>query len=159
MDLLSRLEPNQKICLKDQSMVDAQSWTGSLYRYWHEESRDDLLKALQSLLLHLPRYSKETVSQAIGGLNNLLITYQSDPFFCHEVTVLVKEFEGFVFPVPRAETYPEEGVFVLCDHKPILVFGVGNQAKYATRPNPQTKVTLDKYINAHNARIKKTNSL
>lgn len=152
MDLLSRLEPNQKICLKDQSIVDANSWTGSLYRYWYEENRDDLLKELRALVSHLSRYSEETVSQAIQGLNNLLITYQSDPFFCHEIALLVKEFEGFVLPVPVVKkTCPEEGVFVLHGHKPILVAGVGNSGNLGNYAAIGTIVC--KHINARNARI------
>ena len=123
LHLLSRLEPNQKICLKDESIIESGSWTSSFYRYWKDENREDLLLELRKVIDHLPKYPEETISQALQGLNNLLITYESDPFFCHEIILLGKEFEVYV---KKSFTKKEEEPFIplLHGHKPILVIGV-----------------------------------
>jgi hypothetical protein len=186
LDLLSRLGPYQKICLKDLSIVEANSWTGSLYRYWNDENREDLLVELRKLIDYLSSSSEqvsplpervvrsspdlqashssservspsseETIRQAIEGLNNLLITYETDPFFCHEIILIKKEFESFVKKNSSpASAKEKEKLFipVLYRNKPIFVVGVGdprNLGNYAA-----ITAVISKNIDASNSSIK-----
>ncbi|SOB73913.1 hypothetical protein BQ9231_00030 [Cedratvirus lausannensis] len=179
LDLLSKLGPEQKICLKSLSIVDANSWTGSLYRYWNDENREDLLVELRKLVDYLPPSSErvspsselepfhdsplperilpsseETIRQAIEGLNNLLITYQSDPFYCHEIMLIRKEFESRCKKNLPTSAKEKEGPFIplLYGNKPIFVIGVGDSRNLGNYTAIAT--IISKHVHTSNTGIK-----
>lgn len=98
---LGKVQQNQKVNFNPLHVVSAMSVVGAVTRYYHNESRDTTLLALNNLLEEVEKFHSQdlTVEQqqhlkadltvALRGIVNISTTYSADALF-------LSRFEGFM---------------------------------------------------------------
>jgi len=105
LELLSSIQPGDKVCYKTRQCVPRSSWYGALYRYWYDENRADLINELESLFTKCNTvYSTlilsqlcdfhEALTRALVGIINLATTYADDNITRNRINQLVENFRS-----------------------------------------------------------------
>lgn len=102
LDFLSQIERNMKPCCNDRVLVNSESWSGALYRFFKGESRmtaitkveqivNNAIEAIenQKFQEHLP-LTINALYKASNGLLNLTHTYQNDPNMKARINVQIE---------------------------------------------------------------------
>lgn len=103
--VVSLLEKNQKLNLKTMSFSDKNTWGQTFYRFYHRESRHNLIDYLKALISesilaiqdfngteYLPIIVNH-LNLAKKGIENLIDTYQDDPKIVAELKIIIENIE------------------------------------------------------------------
>lgn len=105
LKILSMLERGKKINIGTMSFVDANSWIGSFTRSITGESRKGLMihlnQIIQEAINAIEEYSNTEfckiivnhLAQAKVGIQNLITTYQSDPYVIAQIYVCITNID------------------------------------------------------------------
>lgn len=105
LKILSMLERGKKINIGTMSFVDANSWIGSFTRSITGESRKGLMihlnQIIQEAINAIEEYSNTEfckiivnhLAQAKVGIQNLITTYQSDPYIIAQIYVCITNID------------------------------------------------------------------
>lgn len=102
LNVIASIEKGQKLNIGNMSIIDANSWIGSLMRSISGEGRKHLLSYLNTLILlaiqSIQDYHKtefkslivNTLAKAKKGIMNLAVTYQSDHNATSGLNILIE---------------------------------------------------------------------
>ena len=102
LDFLSQIERNMKPCCNDRVLVNSESWTGALYRFFKGESRMTAITKVEQIVnnaieaIENEKYQEHisltinSLYNASNGLLNLSYTYENDPNMKARINVQIK---------------------------------------------------------------------
>lgn len=105
LNVLSRIERGNKINMGTLSFTDSNSWWGSIQRSLNGEGRKSLMvhlnQIIQSAICAIAEYQKtefcriivNCLAEAKIGIQNLIITYQSDPYIVAQIHVCLSNID------------------------------------------------------------------
>lgn len=110
LDFLAQTKSGNKINIKKMSFVSNDSWSGSLLRTLHGESREKTVSYITQLVKHaievLDKYSRNSGSSTIfrdailaklseckKGIANVRETYSDDPHFVSQLNVCIDNID------------------------------------------------------------------
>lgn len=97
--VLSNLKEGEKLCVKSWTCVEKGSLYGAIYRKWNGETRTLTLQVLERMLTKAQKYIRQMsvdqlfpvhvlLKSSSDGLNNLTMSYKSDPDMCSKLEAL-----------------------------------------------------------------------
>lgn len=98
LKILSELLPGEKICFRGKegiTVVKSSSWSGTIFRYWNEESRKETLQAIMNMIERIcskeeiTEFEEEILPSVQVGIRNLISTYAYD----HPSCLALQEFD------------------------------------------------------------------
>ena len=111
-DVLQRLEffalqqRHSKLCIKQKTFVNANSWTGTVYRIFHSETSADTIQEIKGTIKdyglcvqHHPTFQPllaECLERARKGIYNLFEIYQHKPGIIAELKVIISMINIFI---------------------------------------------------------------
>ena len=102
LDFLSQIERNMKPCCNDRVLVNSESWSGALYRFFKGESRLTAITKVEQIVnnaieaIENEKYQEHlsltinALYKASNGLLNLSHTYQNDPNMKARINVQIE---------------------------------------------------------------------
>ena len=102
LDFLSQIERNMKPCCNDRVLVNSESWSGALYRFFKGESRMTAITKVEQIVnnaieaIENQKYQEHisltinSLYNASNGLLNLSYTYENDPNMKARINVQIK---------------------------------------------------------------------
>jgi hypothetical protein len=105
LDFLSQIGRKMKPCCDNRVLVDAESWSGALYRLYKGENRLGVITKVEQIInsaveaIENQKYSEHlsltinSLYNSYHGLNNLLNTYESDPNMKARINVQLKNID------------------------------------------------------------------
>jgi len=103
LEFLSMIEKGKKPCMYSQTFVDANSWSGILYRMLHGENKQVMMLHIQNIIeeairgfIDYPLHKKtllETLIKAKRGIENLSYTYNYSPDTIANISVLMRNIQ------------------------------------------------------------------
>lgn len=115
LTFISYIGPGYKINVKTNTIVEAESHTGSLMRYISGESRKHTVQYISDIVTKAidiaskeDEYSRfsilEAMRKAIEGINNLMVTYEKDRYIVAKLTSEILRVEHFIRQVSDGNT-------------------------------------------------------
>lgn len=105
LNVLSRIERGNKINMGSLSFTDATSWWGSIQRSLNGEGRKSLMvhlnQIIQTAISAIAEYQKtefcriivNSLASAKIGIQNLMVTYQNDPYMVAQIDVCISNID------------------------------------------------------------------
>jgi hypothetical protein len=109
LDFLAQTKSGNKINIKKMSFVSNESWSGSLLRTFHGESRERTVSFITHLIKHaieiLDKYSRDKESlifrdyildklaESKKGIANIRETYSDDPHFVSQLNICIDNID------------------------------------------------------------------
>lgn len=112
---ISSIKPGFKVNLFSRSFVDTESYTGTLLRTYHGESREKLIIFINNLVGatvdFLNKYKNtnwekvifDALSKAKAGIFNLSETYANDPGFISKINICLNKIDYILNPTGQKD--------------------------------------------------------
>ena len=106
LEFFAQQERNMKPCVKQRTFVDANSWSGSIFRIIHGETSSGTICEINSILKEygmcvrrFPSYKtllEDCLARASKGFNNLFETYNHKPSVTSDLRVVMSMVDIFL---------------------------------------------------------------
>lgn len=110
LDIISRIPENGKLCnYKNKISIDNNTILSPLFRFYHNDSRENTIKFLNNIIFKVINTIKKTsddyiefnkkatklLKSSIIGINNLKSTYNNDYVIVHKLNLLIDKINKF----------------------------------------------------------------
>lgn len=107
LSFISQIIPGYKINVKSNSIVEAESSFGSIFRYMYGESRKETITYIGDIITKVieiaPKEDHNTqiclidaLRKSIEGINNLKATYENDIYYLAKLSSEILRIEHFI---------------------------------------------------------------